>query len=91
MSPILNVLCIGDIVGSPGRQMIRDCLPQLKKNHGIDFVIANVEKLHNILYNGKASTNTTIKMVLFLLENPEYIDSTLFVKNPSIIKREMKL
>lgn len=43
MSPILNVLCIGDIVGSPGRQIIRDHLPKIKQTHDIDFVIANVE------------------------------------------------
>ena len=65
----------------------------MQNNHPdmVDYVIANVEKLHNILYNGKASSNTNIKMVLFLLENPEYIDTTLFVKNSSIIKREMKV
>lgn len=43
MNPILSVLCIGDIVGGPGRDVIRDHLPALKKNLGIDFVIANAE------------------------------------------------
>ena len=43
MSPILNVLCIGDIVGSPGRHMIRDHVAHLKALHSIDLTIANSE------------------------------------------------
>ncbi|NDC83551.1 TIGR00282 family metallophosphoesterase [bacterium] len=45
MSEILNVLCIGDLVGSPGRQTVRDLLPKLKNTHEIDFTIANVENV----------------------------------------------
>jgi len=32
---------IGDVVGRPGRSMIKQHLPRLKKEHGIDFVVAN--------------------------------------------------
>ncbi len=39
----MKIAFIGDIVGSPGRTMIRDYLPQLKEQEGIDFVIANYE------------------------------------------------
>jgi calcineurin-like phosphoesterase len=39
----MNILCIGDIVGRPGREALRGTLPQLKKEHNIDFVIANAE------------------------------------------------
>lgn len=34
---------IGDIVGSPGRSMIAAHLKTLRKEHGLDFVIANYE------------------------------------------------
>ncbi len=43
MSPFLNILCIGDIVGGPGRDVIRDHLPAIKEKLGIEFVIANAE------------------------------------------------
>ena len=39
----LNVLCIGDIVGRPGRRIIADQLKSLVKEHCIDCVIANAE------------------------------------------------
>jgi metallophosphoesterase (TIGR00282 family) len=39
----MNILFIGDIVGSPGREMVKLLLPGLKKEFGIDFVIVNAE------------------------------------------------
>lgn len=39
----MNILCIGDIVGKPGREALEKCLPELKKKYKIDFVIANAE------------------------------------------------
>ena len=39
----LNILCIGDIVGRPGRRIIADTLKPLVKERGIDCVIANAE------------------------------------------------
>jgi len=39
----MNILCIGDIVGRPGREALADVLPKMKKERGIDFVIANAE------------------------------------------------
>ena len=39
----MKILFIGDIVGSPGRDAIEKLLPGLKKEHGLDFVIANAE------------------------------------------------
>jgi metallophosphoesterase (TIGR00282 family) len=39
----MNILFIGDIVGSPGREAVKQLLPQLKKEYGLDFVIANAE------------------------------------------------
>jgi hypothetical protein len=39
----MKILFIGDIVGSPGREAIKKLLPELKKEHSLDFVIANAE------------------------------------------------
>jgi len=39
----LNVLCIGDIVGRPGRRIIADKLKVIVKELGVDCVIANAE------------------------------------------------
>ncbi|TYP54321.1 TIGR00282 family metallophosphoesterase [Thermosediminibacter litoriperuensis] len=39
----MNIMLIGDIVGRPGRSIIRETLPDLKKSYNVDFVIANAE------------------------------------------------
>jgi 2',3'-cyclic-nucleotide 2'-phosphodiesterase len=39
----VNLLCIGDVVGRPGRTVIAQTLPRLTKEHSLDCVIANVE------------------------------------------------
>ncbi len=39
----MNILFIGDIVGLPGREAVRKLLPELKKEFGLGFVIANAE------------------------------------------------
>ncbi|MBN1404961.1 MAG: TIGR00282 family metallophosphoesterase [Candidatus Omnitrophica bacterium] len=41
----MNVLLIGDITGSPGREIVRRLLPRIKKTESIDFVIANAENV----------------------------------------------
>ncbi|MDD5565999.1 MAG: TIGR00282 family metallophosphoesterase [Candidatus Omnitrophica bacterium] len=41
----MKILFIGDIVGSPGREAVKRLLPELKKELGIDFVIANAENI----------------------------------------------
>jgi metallophosphoesterase (TIGR00282 family) len=38
-----NVLCIGDVVGRPGRQSVSQHLPRLKRQHDLHCVVANVE------------------------------------------------
>jgi metallophosphoesterase (TIGR00282 family) len=37
------ILAIGDVIGKPGRQAIYDLVPDLRKEYGIDLVIANGE------------------------------------------------
>ncbi len=39
----MNILCIGDIVGRPGREILAKELAAVKQEHSIDFVIANGE------------------------------------------------
>jgi metallophosphoesterase (TIGR00282 family) len=39
----LNILCIGDIVGRPGKRVVADNLAAIIKEHQIDCVIANAE------------------------------------------------
>ncbi len=39
----MKLLFIGDVFGEPGRQAIKQKLPEVRRAHGVDFVIANVE------------------------------------------------
>ncbi|HLX86656.1 MAG TPA: TIGR00282 family metallophosphoesterase [Terriglobales bacterium] len=39
----MKILFIGDIFGRPGRTIVRDRLPEIRKQHSIDLVIANCE------------------------------------------------
>ena len=39
----VNILFVGDIVGKPGREILRKALPRLVDSHAIDLVVANVE------------------------------------------------
>jgi metallophosphoesterase (TIGR00282 family) len=41
----LRILCLGDIVGRPGRQVVHQCLPALARQRQIDLVIANAENI----------------------------------------------
>jgi metallophosphoesterase (TIGR00282 family) len=40
---IVRLILIGDIVGKPGRQILAKALPGLRKEHRLDFVVANAE------------------------------------------------
>jgi metallophosphoesterase (TIGR00282 family) len=40
---MLKLLFIGDIVGRPGRDIVSEQVPKLRREHSIDFVIANGE------------------------------------------------
>jgi len=39
----MRILFLGDVVGKPGRFAVRDQLPSLRRDRGVDFVIANAE------------------------------------------------
>ena len=39
----VKILCLGDIVGKPGRLALQELLPKLIEDRGIDLVVANAE------------------------------------------------
>ena len=41
----LNIICIGDIVGRPGRRIVANKLARLVKERDIDCVIVNAENI----------------------------------------------
>lgn len=41
----MKILFIGDIFGRPGRETVKEFLPEIKKEHKPDLVIANVENI----------------------------------------------
>ncbi len=51
----MNILFIGDIFGSPGRNLVKKYLPELRKEFDIDFCIANGENAAH----GKGLTEKT--------------------------------
>lgn len=40
---MVKILIVGDVVGSPGRTIMRKALPLVEKKYGIDYTIANIE------------------------------------------------
>ena len=41
----VNILCVGDLVGSPGRRILADHLPELTRQHEIELVVCNAENV----------------------------------------------
>jgi len=41
----LRILCLGDIVGRPGRQVLHQRLPALIRQREVDLVVANAENI----------------------------------------------
>lgn len=42
---MMNILMIGDIVGAPGRALVKQALPKVLRRHAIDYCVANAENL----------------------------------------------
>ncbi|MDQ6764946.1 MAG: TIGR00282 family metallophosphoesterase [Verrucomicrobiota bacterium] len=57
---MLTILFLGDIVGEPGRSAVIARLPELKREHSVDFVIVNGE-------NAAAGRGITAKITIDLL------------------------
>ena len=58
----MRILFIGDIFGRPGRRLIEAKLPEMRKEYGIDFCVANIE-------NAAAGFGITPKIADELLAN----------------------
>lgn len=59
----MNILCIGDIFGRPGRRALEILLPSIIKEYNIDFVIVNGE-------NASGGKGITDKVAQELFKNP---------------------
>lgn len=89
----MNILCIGDIVGKPGRVAVEKLLPQLKKEFKLDFVIANAEnsaggagltpKIANELFEVGCDVLTLGDHVWDQKELEEYLEQTTNVIRPA--------
>lgn len=53
----MRILFLGDIVGRPGREAIRSWLPAYRREHALDFVIANAENAAG----GKGVTSPVVR------------------------------
>ena len=56
----VRLLCVGDIVGTPGRRALTEAIPLLIERHGIDCVIVNAENAAS----GSGLTPTMYQKVL---------------------------
>ncbi len=56
----MKVLFIGDICGKPGREMVGDILPNLRKKENIDLVVANIDNLAH----GIGATADTVREIM---------------------------
>jgi len=41
----MNILCIGDVFGRPGRKVLQNKLPDIQKKYAVDMTIANIENI----------------------------------------------
>lgn len=41
----MKILYLGDVMAEPGLKLVEDSLPQLKKEHAVDFVVAQAENV----------------------------------------------
>ena len=58
----MKILCLGDIVGKPGRAAVETLTPKLRKDLNLDFVIANAE-------NAAGGAGLTSRIAKSLLRN----------------------
>ena len=88
----ISVLCIGDVVGKPGRAVLESHLPYIQREHNVDFTIANIEnsasgfgftkKIYDELYNVGIDAFTTGNHVYDKREVLSYFDTLEKVSRP---------
>jgi metallophosphoesterase (TIGR00282 family) len=89
----MRVLHIGDVVGSPGRQALRETMPQLRERYSPDLVIVNgensaggmgiTERTANDLFGAGADVITTGNHVYRHREAYEFLESSDRVIRPA--------
>jgi metallophosphoesterase (TIGR00282 family) len=56
----MKILIVGDIVARPGRDYVREVLPGVIKEHGVEFTIANAENIAH----GRGVTKKTLEELM---------------------------
>lgn len=89
----MRILCIGDVVGSIGRQFLRSKLHAVKKIKGIDFVICNGENSADgngitpvsakYLFDSGVDALTLGNHAFRRREIYEYLDESVFMVRPA--------
>jgi len=89
----MNILCVGDIVGKPGREAINGLLDGLKKEFSLDLVVANAEnsaggsgltsRIAKQLFTSGCDVLTLGDHVWDQKELEEYLDQTNDVIRPA--------
>ena len=63
----MKILFIGDIIGRPGRQLLRDLLPRLIDQHMIDMVIASMLISMSMMMLPPVLISLPFKLMLFVM------------------------
>lgn len=58
---MIKALFIGDVCGKPGRRAVKDLLPKIKEEEGIDVVITNIENLAH----GRGANLETVNELMY--------------------------
>ncbi len=87
----IRVLFLGEIVGRPGIQTVKDALKSLRQDKNIDLVIANAEGATGGFGLGRAHSMQLLKLGIDVITGGEKIyykkDMVDFIaKNPSILR-----
>lgn len=94
---MMNIFCIGDVIGSPGCEFLRSVLPSFKKVKGVDLCIANGENSEfgrakgltrtsaEHLFTSGVDVITTGNHVFSQSECYDYLDNSEFIVRPANI------
>ena len=90
---LLNILCVGDVVGAPGVEFLKKNLWNLRKEHNIDCVVVNGEnssngngidpKSANAIFESGADVITTGNHVWRKNEIYDFLDGNKFILRPA--------
>lgn len=87
-----RILCIGDIIGKPGRKVVKHIVPKLRKEEAIDFVIANSDNVTSGMGINKENAEDLLQAGVDLLTSGNHIwrhrdiIDELEKPNPTIIR-----